>query len=439
MRTRFRTISTMLTGCLLLVAALFFTVPALLAQRTRTPAKPSTGADWREWGGPRRDFLTTGTGLFKPGDMSWMDAPPKKIWERPLGDGYSAIAVEGNVLYTGFRRESNDVITALDANTGKTIWEYAYQATFKNSWSEGVGPGPYAMPQIIGDRVVTASGIGQIHSLNKADGKPVWSLDLYKNYGGTRLGFGYSSHALPYKDTLIIAAGGSAHGILKVRQSDGSVIWSKHNLTNAHSSPLLINVDGQPQVALLLAQEIIGFDPESGDLLWRHPHATEHGLAISTPVWAEGHLLFLSTAYGGGARVLKLTRSGNKTEARELWHNPRVQAHFGSVIRQGGYVYLSSGQGTALISAVELQTGRIAWQARDFIKAQLLYADGRLIVLDEDGNLGVGLATPERFQAQAKWPLLSNTAWSPPTLVGKRLYLRDRKIMMALELGAPRG
>lgn len=428
---------TTLIAILLLAAALAFTHTAQVQQKKAKAPRRVVETNWREWGGPQRDFLTTGTGLFKAGSEKWMATPPKKRWERPLGDGYSAIAVEGAVLYTGYRNGGNDVFTALDANTGNTLWEYAYAAPFKNDYSEGVGPGPYAMPQIIGDRVVTASGIGQIHSLNKADGKPVWSLNLYKNYGGNRLGFGYSSHALPYKDALIIAAGGSTHGVLKVRQSDGGVIWSKHKLQNAHSSPLLINVDGQPQVAILLAQEIVGLDPETGELLWRHPHATENGLAVSTPVWAEGNLLFLSTAYSGGARALKLTRAGGKTTVQQLWHNSRIQSHFGSVIRQGGFVYLSSGQSAALITAVELQTGRIAWQARDFIKAQLLYADGRLLILDEDGNLGVGLATPERFQAQAKWPMLSGTAWTPPTLVGNQLYLRDRKVIKALAFNTP--
>jgi len=365
-----------------------------------------------------------------------MSQPPRKVWERQLGDGYSSVAVEEGVLYTGFRRDSSDVITALDASNGKTLWEFAYPATFKNSYSEGVGPGPYAMPQVIGDRVVTASGIGQIHSLDKATGKVVWSMNLYTDFGGTRLGFGYSSHALPYKDSLIIAAGGSKNGIIKVRQSDGSVLWSRHRLENAHSSPLLINVDGQPQVALLLAQEIVGIDPESGELLWRHSHPTENGLAISTPVWADGNVLFVSTAYNGGARALKLTRSGNETRVTELWRNSKIQSHFGSIIRQGRFVYLSSGQGVALITAVELETGRIAWQARDFVKAQLLYADGRLLILDEEGNLGIGIASPEKFQALAKWPMLSSVSWSPPTLVGNRLYLRDRKVIMALDLGS---
>jgi len=41
-------------------------------------------------------------------------------------------------------------------------------------------------------------------------------------------------------------------------------------------------------------------DPESGELLWRHAHPTQNGLAVSTPVWADGNLLFVSSAYNGG-------------------------------------------------------------------------------------------------------------------------------------------
>jgi outer membrane protein assembly factor BamB len=393
--------------------------------------------NWRLWGGPQRDFIAAGSSQPSAA-RKWLSAPPNKLWERPLGDGYSAIAVEDGVLYTAYRHDARDVVIALDAATGKTLWEHGYDAAFKNAYSERVGPGPYAMPQVVGDRVVTASGIGQIHSLEKQTGRPVWSWDLYKNAAGNPLEFGYSSHPLPYKDSLIVVAGGRKSGVLRLRQSDGTAIWQKLKLQNAHSSPLLIDVDGQPQVAILLADEIVGIDPESGDLLWRHPHKTDNGLAISTPVWAPGNLLFLSTAYEGGARVLKLTRSGSATTVQELWYNPRVQVHFGSAIRHGDHVYVSSGQSVGLLTSVHLPTGRVTWQARDFVKAQLLSDGGRLIILDEDGNLGLGLASPERFQALAKWPVLKSLAWTPPTLAGNRLYLRDRRVIMALDFSTVR-
>jgi outer membrane protein assembly factor BamB len=415
-----------------LVGSLAIGAAALLA------VAPPADDNWRLWGGPRRDFVVTATGLFPKSGDKWLATPPRKLWERALGDGYSGIAVEDGILYTGYRAGGNDVVVALEAATGKTVWEFGYAAPFKNAYSDGVGPGPYAMPQVVGDRIVTASGIGLIHSLEKKTGRPVWSWDLYKNAGGNRLGFGYSSHALPYKDSLILVAGGRTGAVLKVRQSDGTAIWQKLSLQNAHSSPLLIDVDGQPQVVILLAGEIVGIDPESGDVLWRHPHKTDNGLAISTPVWAPGNLLFLSTAYEGGARGLKLTRTGQRTDVQELWVNGRIQSHFGTVIQQGGFVYLSSGQSVGLLTAVELQTGRVAWQVRDFVKAQLLGADGKLIVLDEDGNLGLGIASPEKFQAIAKWPLLASVAWTPPTLAGNRLYLRDRRVIMALDLSTIR-
>ena len=399
---------------------------------------PTNPASWTHWGGTQRDFISTATGVFPKTGEKWLGSPPKTVWKRALGDGYSAIAVEHDILYTAYRQGDNDVTIALDAATGKTLWEYNHPAPFKNQYSAGVGPGPYAMPQIVGDRVVTASGIGQIHSLDKKTGRPIWSWDLYKSVSGTHLGFGYSSHPLPYEDSLIVVAGGRKSAVLRLRQSDGTAVWQKGRLQNAHSSPILINVDGQPQVAILLADEIVGIDPVTGDVLWRHPHETQNGLAISTPVWAPGNLLFLSTAYEGGARALKLTRSGGSTQVQELWHNPKVQVHFGSVIRDGAFLYMSSGQSIGLITAVELQTGRIAWQVRDFVKAQLLSADGRLIVLDEDGNLGIGIASPQRFKAIAKWPMLASTAWTPPTLAGSRLYLRDRRTIMALDLSSLR-
>ena len=157
-------------------------------------------------------------------------------------------------------------------------------------------PVPYAMPQVIGNRVVMASGTGILLSLDKRTGKIIWQHDLYGEFGGTRLGFGYSCHALPYKDTLIVLIGGSTGLISRLtggsgsaaaafRQSDGAVVWQSLSFQNAYSSPILITVDGQRQVVALVAQEVVGFSPDNGTELWRHPHPTPNGLAISTPVW----------------------------------------------------------------------------------------------------------------------------------------------------------
>jgi outer membrane protein assembly factor BamB len=352
-----------------------------------------------------------------------------------LGDGYAGIAVEGTTLYTAYRRERQEVIVAINANTGATIWEYAYDNPFQSAYSENISSGPRVMPQVIGDRLVTASATGKIHSIDKNKGRPIWSRDLYSEFGGTRLEFGYSCHALPYKDNLILLAGGQGNAAVSLRQKDGAVVWKSLSFTNAHSAPVLIEIDGQLQVVALMASEVIGFDPESGQLLWRHPHETQYGLAISTPLWLPGNLLFVSSAYDGGSRVLQLRLSGGKTEVKEVWANRRLQDHFGTVIRQGDYLYFSEGHnGPALMTCVNFHNGEIAWQRRGFAKAQLLAADGKLILLDEDGTLALVEATPKDLRTLAKTPLLESVSWTPPTLVGSKLYLRDRRRIMALEL-----
>jgi outer membrane protein assembly factor BamB len=420
--------------CVVVVVMTLFTISLSqpIAAWRQAPGASATSNDWLLWGGPRRDFVTAGAGLA----ATWPSDGPTKLWSRPLGEGYSPIAVEGSALYTAYHRGAQDVIVAIDARTGANLWEYAYESRFQAWDPNAVGPGPYAMPQVVGDRLVTASGAGKIHSIDKKTGRPVWSRDLYSEFGGTRLEWGYSCHALPYKDGLILLAGGRGNGALALRKSDGAVIWKNLDFKNAHSSPLLIEVDGQPQVVALLASEVIGFDPENGQMLWRHPHNTNYGLAISTPVWAPGNLLFISSAYSGGSRVLNLSRSEGKTAVKELWNSPRLQAHFGTVIRLGDFLYFSSGDGAALMTCVNLRSGEIVWQQRGFAKAQLVAVDGKLILLDEDGTLALVEPTPKELRVLAKTSVLQSTAWTPPTLAGAKLYLRDRKNLVALDLTA---
>jgi len=425
-------IGVVVLGCGALIGGL--SAAGGLAQSAGSPPGLSgsvSAGDWLLWGGPHHDFTAPSTGLA----TNWPPAGPRKLWSRELGDGYSAVAVEEGMLYTAYRRGSQDVIIALEARTGRTIWEYAYDAPFVNSNNERGGPGPYAMPQVVGDRIVTASGAGKIHSLDKKTGRSVWSHDVYSEFGGTRLEFGYSCHGLPYKDTLIYLVGGQGSAVVAFRQSDGAVAWKGLAFKNAHSSPLLIEVDGQRQIVALMASEIIAFSPEDGRLLWRYPHHTENGLAISTPVWSPGNLLFISSAYEGGSRVLELHQAEGNTSIKELGYNQKLKSHFGAVIRFGDYAYLSSGHsGPALMTCVNLRTGQVAWQDRGFSKAQLVSIDQKLVLLDEDGTLALIDPTPAAFRVVAKVSLLQHLSWTPPTVSGGTLYIRDRHTLMALDL-----
>jgi outer membrane protein assembly factor BamB len=230
--------------------------------------------------------------------------------------------------------------------------------------------------------------------------------------------------------------GGPNQAVAAFNQDSGKLAWKGGYLVWAPASPILIDVDKQAQLVVFGGDIVSGLDPATGKDLWSHPHKTDWGLNISTPVWMpDRNLLFVSSAYGTGTRVLELRQTGGKTTVSEKWHSGRMRVHIGTVIRLGDFAYASSGDfGPAFISAIDLKSGQIAWQDRSFARAQLLYADNKVIVLDEDGVLGLATLSPQGLKVLARASVLKHLAWTPPTLVGTMLYVRDRQTISAFDL-----
>jgi hypothetical protein len=202
------------------------------------------------------------------------------------------------------------------------------------------------------------------------------------------------------------------------------------------AAPILVSVDGQDQLVAFMVDHVIGLNPLNGDLVWSHPHKTDYAVNASTPVWADGNVLVISSAYGTGGRALKLERAGDRTTVRELWFSPRFRVHHGNMLRIGEYVYGSSGDfGPAPLTAVHVPTGKVAWQDRRFPKASLLYASGKVVLLDEDGRLALATLTPQGLTVHSEAQVLTRLSWTVPTLVGSRLFVRDRKTIAAFDLG----
>ncbi len=413
-------------------SAIVIVLLALLLLTTATAAVAQS-SDWAQWGGPHRNFTSDAKGLA----TTWPTTGPRRLWQRELGEGYSGIAVERGLLFTMYRKGDNEIAIALDAATGKTIWEYSYAAPFSPEYDMTNGPGPHATPLVAGDQVFTSGATGKLNCLDKKSGKVLWSHDLLSEFHGTLRVNGYSCSPVAYKDKIVMMVGGPSSSLIAFYRKDGSVAWKKHDFKNSTSSPIIISVDGQDQLVAFMYSEIVGVDPNNGNLLWSHPHPVDFGLNTSTPVWGPDNLLFISSGYGGGSRVLKLSRAGDKTTVEELWANSLMRIHFTNAIRVGDSIYGSSGDfGPAPFTAVDVKTGKILWRHRSFPRASFLFADGRFIILDEDGHLLLATATAEGLTVTSKADLLTNKAWTVPSLSGTRLFVRDRKNILGLDLGA---
>jgi outer membrane protein assembly factor BamB len=329
-----------------------------------------------------------------------------------------------------------EAVIALDPATGRTLWEHVYETVPRSGMNMEYGPGPHSTPLIAGDLVFAVGTTGRLLALEKSTGKVRWTQELWEALGGTVQDRGYSCSPLAYGENVLVTVGGGGQAVVAFRQRDGQIAWKAADLQPSPSSLMVIDLDGQDQLLMFHANGIAGLDPRSGALLWDHPHKTDWGLNIALPIWGEGNLLFVSSAYSGGSRVLQLTRAGEKTQVKELWFSSKLRIHHGNGLRIGDHVYGSSGDfGPSILVAMNVRTGELAWQERALAKATAVLADGKLVLLDEDGTLALATVTPQGLQVLSKASVFQGRSWTAPTLAGTRLYLRDRTAIKAFDIG----
>lgn len=416
------------------LAALATTVAAALPSAGSTSGAAAAGTAWPQWGGPSRNFVVEARDLA----TAWPESGPRRKWQKPLGPGYSAIVTDGVALYTVYRDGNRDIAVALDASTGATIWKTAYDAPFVETCSERLGPVPRAAPLLVsspGDRVITISAGGLMTSLDRRTGARQWSTELTPNAPEVRA-CGYSSSPVAFQDLIITTAGGQGRGVVAVRAATGETAWHSQDFQNAYSSPLLIDLDGQPEVVVFTYGEVSGLNPRTGALEWTHPHAADQGVNVAMPLWGKDNVLFVSSAYNGGSRALRLSRQQQAVKVDELWFHRRVRIHFGNGLRLGDRIYASNGDfGAAPFVAVDIKTGDTVWRDRSVARASLIAAGDLLLILDEDGTLVLAKPTDTGLDTLARAGVLEGRSWTAPTLSGTTLFVRNNTVIAALDLG----
>lgn len=409
-------------------------------------AQGGDDAGWRQWGGAARDFVVDAGRLAD----SWPAQGPPVLWSRPLGTGHSAVLAADGRLFTLYRAgngrgregpwETEETVVALDAATGETIWEYSYPSRLEDT---SFGSGPHATPLLVDGRLFAPGTNKQLHALDAASGELLWSHDLVAEFDAPpllvrpRVKAGYGCSPVAFRETIICSVGGPGQAVMSFRQQDGAVVWTSGDFLVSEAPPRLVEVDGQTQLVVLGGGTLNGLDPETGRILWTHPHDPGNDFNFMVPLWGDDNIVFVSSGYKTGSRALRLSRDGASTEVEELWFDPQLQFMFLNPIRVGNTVYGSDGTfGPAFMTGVDVRTGETLWQERGFARSSLVSADGKVIIMDEDGDLALARMTPDGMTVLARVPLFETVSWTAPTLVGTTLYVRDREQIVALNLGA---
>jgi outer membrane protein assembly factor BamB len=378
---------------------------------------PAAAADWPQWRGPQRDGISRETGLLD----AWPAGGPRQIWQtQGLGRGYSAFAIVQGRIFTQGQRGDRQFVLALDADTGKRLWETPTGPAFP----QDRGDGPRGTPTVDGDRLFAMAGEGTLVSLDAQTGSVLWRMNVVEKFGGRVPHWGVSESPLVDSSNLIVTPGGPGAAIVALDKKTGNLVWKSQSDPAGYSSAIAAEVGGIRQIIVFTAEGVVGLRASNGALLWKYDRVSNRTANIATPIFQNG-FVFLSSAYGTGCALLKLTAEGETVNASEVYFSREMQNHYSTSVVVDGNAY---GFSNAILTAMNLETGRVAWRDRSVGKGSVTYADGKLYLLSEDGVVGLAEATPAGYKEKSRFQIPQGAfpTWTPPVISGGRLYLREQ-------------
>ncbi|MBL8796777.1 MAG: PQQ-binding-like beta-propeller repeat protein [Planctomycetia bacterium] len=410
---------------------------ALLGNLAGSAAEPPADdpASWAQFLGPRRDNLSTETGL----NLDWTGKKPPVLWKAPIGSGFSSVAVVGDRVYTMAGRGGRDLALCLDAKTGKDIWTHDAAPTYLDKQRQG--PGPRSTPTYHRGKVYCLLPMGELLCINAADGKEVWKADIFKSTGaknpaGEFYYWGMSGSPLVEGDLVVVQPGGSqSNSVAAYHKDTGKLVWGAGSDPAGYSSAIAVTAGGKRQIISYTGQSVLSVEPAKGEVLWRYVIGNKFDCNCATPLWID-NTLFVSSAYGTGSAALEIVADGAKPAVKEKWRNKNLQNQFTTSVIVGGHIYGSHGDlGAKMLRCVDLASGQVKWEDRRPAKCSLLGFEKHLLVLSENGTVRLVEANPTAYTVKGELDGIVNfKCWSAPVLLDKRLYLRDDKQLVCLDL-----
>jgi outer membrane protein assembly factor BamB len=384
--------------------------------------------DWPQFLGPDRNGISRETGLL----ALWPSGGPPRIWQRPVGAGFSGPVVAAGKLILFHRLDDKEVVACLDAASGEEKWQYAYPTSYRDDF--GMDEGPRSTPLVAGSRVYTLGAEGELHCLDLDSGKKVWARSLNRDYRVPKGFFGVATSPILEGNLLLLNVGGKEAGIVALDKETGKEVWRATNHEASYSSPVAATFHGKRRVVFFTREGIVLLDPENGKVEYSNHWRARMQASVNaaSPVISED-LVFISACYGTGAIVLQV----DPDRIEEIWKSDAVMSnHYNTCLASKGFLYGFDGrqeQG-ARLRCIELKTGKVRWTADRPGCGSMILAEGNLIIAEEHGQLVLVEATPDAYKEKARVRVLTSPCRSPIALANSLLYARDTKKLVCWNL-----
>lgn len=363
--------------------------------------------DWPNYLGPDHSGISKETGW----SANWPANGPKRLWKTKVGLGFASFAVANGKVYTTGNANDQDTVYCFDANTGAELWKHAYPAPLDPKYYQG---GTSATPTVEGDRVYTFSKRGVVNCLDAAKGTVSWTKNLAEELKAEIPTWGFAGSVVIQGDLALFNIGSAGAALDK---KTGKVVWSSGPDASGYATPVPYSVGGQQAILLALKDTVAAVTVKDGQQLWSFPWKTQYDVNAAVPI-LNGSKVFISSGYNHGGGVFDVSARPPK----KIWENKNMRNHMASSVLWKDHLY---GIDESQLRCVVFDTGEVKWTDKVSAKGALMMADGKLIVLSENGELLVADATPTGFKPISRVQLFGKICWAAPVLANGKIYARN--------------
>jgi len=378
----------------------------------------SAPRDWPQWRGPNRDGAITS--FTAPG--VWPAQLTRK-WKVDVGLGYSTPILVGNRIYMYSRKGDDEVLAALDADSGQTVWQTSYAAPFTiNSAAARHEKGPKSTPTFAGGKLFTLGMSGIVTAFNAANGKQIWQ----KPAPPVNPLYHTAMSPLVDRGLVIVHVGGHNQGALTAFDPDtGAVKWTWTGDGPAYGSPIVTDIGGTRQVVVFTQENLVGVDEASGALLWKRPFTTRSTQNTITPLIYGGNLIV--SGLEKGVTSFKVLKRDNQWTTENIWENQDVSLYMTNAVIVGDTLFGMSHRNSGQFFALDARTGKTLWTSppRQATNTAISHAGDLLFMLKDDGELIVAKASTTDFEPLKRYTVADSATWAAPTVAGNRIYVKD--------------
>lgn len=377
-------------------------------------------SDWPQWRGPERTGVAS-----TPPPGSWPENLLKS-WHIEVGIGHSTPVVGGSRVFQLSRQGEREVVRVLGFETGKNLWEQAYDAPYTmNPAAISHGKGPKSTPLLSGGRLYTLGIGGTLSAFDAATGRVLWRDDYKDRFDATSPLYGNATSPLIAGGKLLVHLGGPGKGALMALEPEtGNTVWEFRGDGPGYASPIVATFDGVEQVVTQTDAHIVAVSLDSGKLLWRIPFTTPYDQNIVTPLAHGGELVFSGLDSDTFAVEPELGKDG--FEPRERWRT-RTTFYMSSPVVAFDRILGFSNQRKGQVVALDPKTGRTLWESEGRLgdNGGLVLWGNWLLVLTSEGELIVLKADAESFSPVRRYTVADTPTWAQPVPALSGVLVKD--------------